>query len=143
MKALTICQPYAALFLLPPDDPRRKRVENREWYTKYRGLVYIHAGKSREWLTYQVDGIEQSYLLPVASMTFGAVVAIANLIDCVSIEQVERGEYRRVYPWLETHIHTHGPYCWIFDDVTRIGPWPWRGKQRLFDIDPSKLAAAV
>lgn len=50
MKALTICQPYAALICLPSTDWRHKRVENRKWFTSYRGPLLIHAGKSRDWL---------------------------------------------------------------------------------------------
>lgn len=50
MKALTICQPYASLVMLPESDPRHKRVENRRWATKFRGRLAIHAGKSRNWL---------------------------------------------------------------------------------------------
>lgn len=138
MKALTICQPYAHLFLLSEDDPRRKRVENRTWYTAYRGLMYLHAGKSREWLDVE-DGIDMAYNLPLKSMAFGAVVAIAKLVDCLHIDKIHRGEYRDKYPWLEEHQHTNGPWCWIYDRVNAIGPWPWRGAQGLFDIDSDEL----
>lgn len=45
MKCLTICQPYAALIMLPDDDDRAKRVENRTWSTNYRGPLLIHAAE--------------------------------------------------------------------------------------------------
>jgi hypothetical protein len=50
VKALTICQPYAELIARG-----QKRVENREWPTRYRGPLLIHAGKSREWLSGETD----------------------------------------------------------------------------------------
>lgn len=143
MKALTICQPYAELFLLEENDPRRKRVENRTWYTRYRGLLYIHAGKSRQWLGEVIDGIEQSYKLPLRSMAFGAVVASAELIECLPIRDIQAGKYRAQYPWLEEHQHTNGPFCWILEHVTPIGPWPWRGAQGLFEIDDDELDAVA
>lgn len=50
MKALTVCQPYASLIARG-----KKRVENRTWSTSYRGHLYIHAGKSRKWLSSEMD----------------------------------------------------------------------------------------
>lgn len=132
MKALTICQPYAHIIMTG-----QKRVENREWMTGYRGPLYIHAGKSRDWLSADDDGKE--YGIPVASMAFGAVIAIANLVDCVHIERVAQPHIAAKYPWLAEHKHTEGTWCWILGKVTPIGPWPWRGMQGLFDIDEEEL----
>lgn len=128
MKALTICQPYAHLIA-----SGAKRVENREWPTSYRGRLYVHAGKSRQWLT------EDNYGIPLDRMAFGAVVAIATLADCVHIEKVGRGMAAQRWPWLAEHEHTNGTWCWILGNVTPIGPWPWRGAQGLFEIDEEEL----
>lgn len=135
MKALTICQPYAELI-------RRgtKRVENRIWSTGYRGFLYIHAGKSRDWLTLDFERENDvSYAIPLSQMSFGAVVATARLIDCVHIDRVGTSFLADKYPWLEDHEHTEGPWCWILDNVNPIGPWPWKGAQGLFEIDPDAL----
>lgn len=109
-----------------------KRVENRTWPTRHRGPIYIHAGKSRAWLGV---GDEDKY----QNMPFGAVVAIATLVDCVTIGRIEMGDFDKIYPWLRKHEHAFGPWCWILDSVTPIGPWPWRGAQGLFDIDSGEL----
>ena len=45
MKALTVSQPYASM--IGPE----KWVENRRWYTPYRGRLAIHAGKGTQYLT--------------------------------------------------------------------------------------------
>jgi len=128
MKALTVCQPYAHLIA-----SGRKRVENREWPTSYRGLLYIHAGKNRSWLD------EDNYGIALDRMAFGAVVALARLVDCLHIEAIDRGDYDQKYPWLRDHEHTEGTWCWVLDGVSPIGPWPWRGSQGLFDINESEL----
>lgn len=122
MKALTICQPYAELIMR-----RLKRVENRTWPTKYRGPMYIHAGKSRHWL-------EAEDLRCYPNMPFGAVVGIADVIDCLPLLRIEQGEFDQKYPWLRAHEHANGPWCWILDNVVPIGPWPYRGAQGLFEI---------
>ena len=138
MKALTICQPYASLIARG-----EKRVENRTWPTSYRGRLYIHAGKSREWLSSDVDEEGENYGIPLAQMPFGAVVAVATLADCVHIDKVGKGMTGQRWPWLAEHEHTSGPWCWILANVTPIGPWPWRGAQGLFDIDDEELDRAA
>ncbi|HEY3658289.1 MAG TPA: ASCH domain-containing protein [Steroidobacteraceae bacterium] len=112
MKALTIAQPYADMIMRGV-----KVIENRSWPTKYRGLMYIHAGKSRSWLT---DA-------RVVGMSFGAVVAIAELYDCVPVGKLP--------PTLRDNEHANGPWCWLLRNVSPIGPWPYRGAQGLFDIN--------
>lgn len=140
MKALTICQPYAHLFLLDQSHPHHKRVENRTWRTPYRGGLYLHAGKNRDWLNLDRAGIvDILYDIPVSRMAFGAVVAVAELIDCVHIDYVGSTNVVAKYPWLMTHKHTSGPWCWIIDKVVPIGPWPWKGAQGLFDIEDGAL----
>lgn len=142
MKALTICQPYAHLIRLPTDDPRHKRVENRTWYTSYRGPLYIHAGKSRQWMDVE-DGIEMAYQIPAKELVFGAVIAVAELVDCLRSEHIMRGNHDAKYLWLRAHQHVNGPYCWILDHVAPIGPWPYRGAQGLFDITDRELDAVA
>ncbi len=133
MKAITILQPYAHLIR-----DREKRVENRTWPTKHRGLIYIHAGKSQSMLDIE-NSVDVETQIPVARMAFGAVVAIAELVDCLPIAEIESGRHDEQYPWLRSHAHTHGPWCWVLDKVFAIGPWPYRGSQGLFDIDDADL----
>jgi hypothetical protein len=147
MKALTICQPFAELILLPATDPRHKRVENRTWPTHYRGMFYVHAGKSREWLDEENDAHPSriNYGIPISRMAFGAIVGTARLVDCVRLSETADGagfvspKVQAKYPWLLDHAHANGPWCWILDEVTAIGPWPWRGAQGLFDVDEREL----
>jgi len=126
MKALTICQPYASLILRGD-----KRVENRTWPTSYRGPMYIHAGKSREWFDEDADLIDEFGCMP----PFGAVIGIADLIDCIREDEIAMGDFDQKYPWIRAHEHVSGPWCWVLDNVVPIGPWPYRGAQRLFEIN--------
>jgi hypothetical protein len=135
MKALTICQPYASLICLPEADPRHKRIENRTWPTHYRGPLLIHAGKSREWLYNDYN---------LTEMPFGAIVATAKLLNCVTLESIMLGRYDDIYPWAKDHMHAEGPWCWILGEVVALPePIPARGAQGLWDFDWTPYNAAA
>lgn len=121
MLALTICQPYAELIARG-----EKVIENRTWPTNYRGRIAIHAGKSRDWLE---EGDEQAY----PDMPFGAVVATAELYDCVRWESLPDD--------LKENIHANGPWCFLLRDIRRLDPIPCSGKQGFWTfIHPLVLA---
>lgn len=114
MKALTICQPYADMIARG-----EKIIENRSWPTLHRGHLAIHAGKSRAWMD-----DEDASTRP--NMAFGAVVAIARLVDCVRVTELH-GE-------LKDREDASGPWCWILEDVTAFPtPIPARGAQGLWE----------
>lgn len=127
MKALTIIQPFAELIATG-----RKRVENRSWYTGHRGPLLIHAAKAKRYLGESVQELAQDYDLPPDSISFGAIVAVADLIGCVTLQPnlAQRNVYQRsflvpqwakqIHPWLEDHEHTEGPCCWILANVMRL-----------------------
>lgn len=139
MKALTICQPYAHLIMLPDDDDRAKRVENRTWPTTYRGPLLIHAGKSRAWLC-------ADYSIPEADMAFGAIVGVCQLAGCViSSDGRELAAAYRKWPWLMVHEHAEPGYCWlVLRECRRFQePIPYRGQQGLFDVPDEVVAEAI
>lgn len=138
MRAVTVCQPYASLIM-----SGTKRVENRDWPLKYRGRIYIHAGKSRQWLsTVEVDGVLHCRYMnrPVAELPFGMVLGVATLVDCLPLAEIRTGKHDAKYPWIREHEHTSGPWCWVFaENPQPIVPVPYKGAQGLFDINPLSL----
>lgn len=147
MKGLTICQPYAHLIALPGTDPRAKRVENRGWYTGYRGTLLIHAGKSLAWIEINSDGTaDADYGIKIADMAFGAIVAVASLVDCLN--STDGPAYRRgltAFPWLSAHKHAeHGMFWWVLQDVRPLAvPLPCKGAQGLWTPSEEILAESV
>lgn len=129
LKAITICQPYASLIVgwdgMPPGI--QKRIENRTWFTDYRGSLLIHAGKSRKWLD-SWDG-------PVPSvMPFGCIVGAAKLVTCLRKRDTPT-DRENVLSWVHSHIHAEGPWMWVLDRIERFAePIPYRGKQGLYDV---------
>jgi hypothetical protein len=79
MKALTILQPYPWLI-----QNEYKRFETRGWYTSYRGPLAIHAGK--RFMLGAVNLKKHGIAVPLTEMHLGAVVAIADLVECWAID---------------------------------------------------------
>jgi hypothetical protein len=99
-----------------------KLIENRTWFTDYRGPLLIHAGKSREWLGSQRPG-ELPSLPDVERLDFGCIIGRVTLYDVCRVGQVAGQRY------------AEGPYCWRFRDRRPLpSPIPWRGQQGLFDV---------
>ena len=52
-------------------------------------------------------------------MVFGAVVGVAQLVDVLHIDRIQRGDYDAKHPWLRQHAHIGGTWCWVLADVRR------------------------
>lgn len=119
MKALTVCQPYAAALIHGP-----KRIENRKWFCRHRGLLVIHAGQSRDWLDTLTDAeLETWPAYDPVSLVFGAVIGVVLVVDCERYEGSGQG------PW------AHGPWCIVTQKPVALAePIPWRGALGLFDV---------
>lgn len=137
MKAITILQPWASLIACGA-----KKIETRGWATKYRGQLAIHAAKDRdkkgERIRHIVARAEQ-YGVVIPKLEFGAVIAIADLVDCVEIGN----EAELVNGFIVTGNElafgdfTLGRYAWLLENVRHIAPVPARGQQRLWNWEGS------
>jgi hypothetical protein len=140
MKALTISQPFASLIA-----SGEKWVENRSWYTSYRGPLAIHAGKGTQYLDRE----------EIKCYTTGSIIATARLSACVVREELQRMAFHSItngselipgakVTWRQAfdHAHTEGPWCWILEDVEAIDPIQVKGAQNLWVI-PSEILEAI
>lgn len=125
MKAITIAQPWAWAIV-----EGAKRIENRTWRTKHRGPLAIHAGKSKLFMIPKLpDGTD----VPQLYLPFGALVGVAELVDCVRVEDLP--------PALAMNPFAAGPWCWILDNVRKIEPIPMNGAQLLWTVPDGVLPA--
>lgn len=82
--ALSIRQPWAWLILNAGKD-----IENRDWATKFRGRVLIHAGKGMTKAEYEdaydtAMVVNPSILFPTfESLQRGGIVGSVEIVDCV------------------------------------------------------------
>ena len=133
MKCLSVRQPWADL-ICPPDDgiewlrlPRGlelpKDVENRRWYTTYRGDLLIHVSQIVDWEAVEMFG------LTFRDFVVGAIVGKVILVGC---GQTARGP---VSAWAMA-----GQYHWRLQYPERferaVG---WKGTLGLFDVPEGAL----
>lgn len=152
MKCLTICQPYAQLIVAPqeklPPGQVRKKCENREWFTRYRGPLLIHAGKSKQWLLKSNWPRERE-----GDLVFGAIVGIAWLEDCIPMRrdglilECAKGfkdKYRALGLVLDDHPHCIGRVGWMLGHARAFAqPISASGNQGLYDVDDPRVTAQI
>jgi hypothetical protein len=116
MKAISIKQPWAwAIF-------NGKPVENRTWYSHYRGELLIHASKKFDydgyiWLTKNI--YKPSDVPRVQDFEQGGFVGKVKMVDCV--------EYHPS-PFF------FGPWGFVFANVKSIDFIPYKGQQGIFNV---------
>ena len=136
MKAISLWQPWATLWLLT--NPDEKVFETRPWFASYRGPLLVHAAKKR-------DGDVREYLeciyfrdrlaahgLTTDMLAFGAIIGRVDLIDCYRMgnsgapndreDKAGNWEPGR-YAW------KRGPNPILFNK-----PIPYRGSQGFFEV---------
>lgn len=119
MKALSIQQPWAWLIVNGYKD-----VENRDWSTRVRGRVAIHAGKKIDeagihWVRRNFPEIG----LPDVYAT-GGIVGTADLVGCFD---------RLRSPWFQ------GRYGFVLHDAMPCARIPLRGQLGFFEVPESLL----
>ncbi|MCX6000736.1 MAG: ASCH domain-containing protein [Chloroflexi bacterium] len=124
MKALSIKQPWAWLILHGYKD-----VESREWSTRLRGRVLVHAGGSRSdmtrdvmaWILKRLDREEaETFMAAHGSLPFGALVGEVDITACVSASRS---------PWFA------GPCGFILaNPVAYDKPIPYKGQRHFFEV---------
>ena len=125
MKALSIRQPYAWLIA-----NGHKDIENRDWPTKFRGRVLIHAGVTYPKRDYADDAVTYrrhygSY--PEREEMIGGIVGVATIVDCVTSCESK---------WF------NGRYGFVLADAKPLPFVPCKGALSFFDI-PAEAAAKL
>ena len=136
MKAISLWQPWATAIAVGV-----KRIETRHWTTRYRGPLAIHAAK--HWDVDQKDfaSIERSLGRLPARIPFGAIVAVARLVDVRRTKEL----YLTISPIERIYgNYSVGRYGWVLEDIRALDePIPYRGAQGLFDVSSALLGAAA
>ncbi|GAB1340904.1 ASCH domain-containing protein [Gemmatimonas sp.] len=122
MKAISIQQPWAWLIV-----HGHKDIENRDWPTKVRGRVLIHAGKKidpngYDFLSRHFPHLYRAVPGPNA-IEVGGIVGEAQITDCV--RQSES-------PWF------FGEYGFVLSNAKPRRFTPVRGQLGFFDVAPPR-----
>ncbi len=125
MKALSIRQPWASLILRQGKD-----IENRDWSTKYRGRILIHAAKGctyREFedaLCFARKALGRTISADQKTIQRGGIIGSVEIVDCVSASES---------PWFM------GKYGFVLRDPRPLPFIPWKGQLGFFDVPDSAL----
>ncbi|MVA47253.1 ASCH domain-containing protein [Agrobacterium vitis] len=123
--ALSIRQPWAHCIMSLGKD-----IENRDWFTKYRGRICVHTSKGMtadEWEDCLVTAHEVSLTRPFPSGQFfpspaqlqrGGIVGTVEITDCVTISYS---------PWF------FGRYGFVLRDPQPVEVIPVKGALNFFD----------
>jgi hypothetical protein len=137
IKAITLHQPYASLIA-----GGGKRFETRHWYTSYRGKIAITAAvqQNNHEEALAIAHFQESDLIP-KEIPFGAIVAIADLTDC--IRMTEEFIEQQTDLELSCGFWEPGRFAWKLENVADVVPEPVRGKQGLWSLSPESVRALV
>lgn len=128
IKAISVRQPYATWIANPQRftaiNMTPKRIENRDWYTEYRGPILIHASKTFEkdaipfWIS-RFPRLGDAFSLNPKDYPLGAIVGRAELTDVITS--------------LENALHEIHGFA-----VSMALNWQKQGLSGLFPIPASK-----
>ncbi|HVT36971.1 MAG TPA: ASCH domain-containing protein [Nevskiaceae bacterium] len=138
--AFSLTQPWATLVAIGA-----KTIETRSWSTPFRGWLAIHAARGFP-KACQALCFEEPFKSALAAAGYthpsqlprGDVLAIANLIDCISTN--------RWTPPVETLEYAFGDYSpqrfgWVMPRVRRVQPFKATGALSIWRL-PSPITAA-
>lgn len=128
MKALSIRQPWAWLILNAGKD-----IENRDWPTKLRGRILVHASKG---MTHSGDYASAYGAAMVADprilmpefddLERGGIVGSIEIVDCVTASDS---------PWF------FGLYGFVLRNPQVLPFTPYKGQLGFFDVPDSVIAS--
>ena len=124
MKVLSIRQPWASLIAYG-----YKEYEFRNWKTKYRGELLIHASKEME-----KGNMEFFKDLNIPFET-GKIIAKVNLVDCVKVISKFEKKLIKQKPNIYGHSQGRGGYAFKVTEPILIKPISINGKLGLWNYD--------
>ena len=136
MKALTLWQPWASLFVLG-----EKRFETRSWQTDHQGWLAVHAASTSEHLHVVLSSAPMQAALndhgfDVDTIPLGAVLGIVWIEGCYPV-----ADWRRKVSLTERAFGDWSPGRFVWQAtgfVAFADPIPARGAQRLWDWQPTE-----
>lgn len=129
IQAVTLHQPWASLIALG-----LKHYETRDWKTAHRGMLAIHAGRTKPAMDiHDLVPPSQWGILP-DTLPFGAVICVVTLKDCIPTEKLLKVPGFRESDEYRYGNFAPGRYAWQVELVrTFQTPFPEKGQQGLWD----------
>lgn len=136
VRTLSLWQPFASLIAVGA-----KTIETRHWSTTYRGPLVIHAAKTTKCMNLcDVEPFGSCLFTgpnAIEDLPLGALVCVADLVDCVPTETLKPTEPERSFG-----DYSAGRFGWILENIRALpAALPYRGGQGLFCVSIDLEAA--
>jgi hypothetical protein len=119
--ALSVAQPWAHCMF-----NHKKNVENRNWSTRHRGFVAIHASTSKQFQQFDYCDLKYGVRVDPEVIPYGAVVGFARLVDVIKEGEVAT----KTAKWF------FGPYGFVLEDFIALKrPVEAKGQMKLWSLD--------
>ncbi len=140
MKSLSLLQPWATLVMLGI-----KRCDLRDWKTRYRGRLAIHAGckrsdaasalcRQKPYRSWLDDAGIRSYV----DLPFQVLLGTVELVDCLDADELANDPDDGA-----VSLCSQGRWAWIFDDPRRFDrPIPFSGRPGIFNVPDEVIVSA-
>ena len=145
MKAISIRQPWAWLIIRPDlispaaraaamasTEVQIKDIENRNWKTKHRGRVLVHAAKgmTREEYNYVKHFLSPTSIILPSFSDFdrGGIIGSVEIVDCVNDSN---------------SVWFTGRYGFVLKDPKPLPFIPWKGQLGFFEVPDSAVEEAI
>ena len=126
MKVLTIKQPWATLIM-----QQDKRFEFRNWKTKYRGELLIHAGKGID-----KQAMERLKKYIPEEMPYGKILGKVTLVECIEMSPEFKEMLLKENKDIYTESSFKSKYGWELKDVQVFeDPIEAKGKLSLWEYE--------
>jgi len=138
MKAISLLQPWATLVILGV-----KTIETRNWGTRYRGPILIHASQGKSGSIFMNEPPFKKYISDFKKLPFGAIIGKVILKDVVRVETLELTDEMINRLTMEEKAfgdYSEGRYAWILEDHQQFKiPIPARGTLSIWEYAEEDL----
>lgn len=130
MKALTIREPFASLI-----KEGYKKYETRSFKTKYRGELYIHAGKAKVNEKQFENRPHLKELSNNLDYMYGKIILKCNLKDCIYMDEEFINEIKKDEDEYACGHYEIGRYAWLLEDIEVIDPIEINGQLGIWNFE--------
>ena len=102
IRALSVTQPWATVII-----SKGKNVENRQWNTKLRGYIAIHASQKKDLNGFEYLLDKYGIKLNIKETPYGSIVGLAEIINVITKKDVTKNTKK----WFE------GEYGFVLKNV--------------------------
>ena len=138
MKAISLLQPWASLVVMGI-----KKIETRNWGTKHRGTILIHASQGKAGSIFTAEPSFKRYIPDFKKLPFGAIIGEATITNVYRINELEMNDELINRLTMEEKAfgdYSEGRYAWMLEDAVEFStPIPARGTLSIWEYTDENL----